>query len=243
MPRVSPRLLPAIAALGLCLGVLASSGCSTLHAALPDDFAARATAYPVSGHSPRRFNEPVRFGPYSALEMREGDTFSWTLPFAVADFKRTTKPVAFTLVARGEAPVEVQCATRASWVGIGSASRRVELDVGAVDGPMLDCGLRMDGEQPQRLQLGRMGQRMSGSLLAPWGARYAVESVHGYAGSRWSSGTPTAYRIGLGKDTVAVVDVVNAGRVHLADGLDAGQRVYLAAAAAALLLLDPELGE
>lgn len=243
MPRVSLRLLPAITALGLCLGVLASSGCSTLHAALPDDFAARATAYPVSGHSPRRFNEPVRFGPYSALEMREGDTFSWTLPFAVADLKRTTKPVAFTLVARGEAPVEVQCATRASWVGIGSASRRVELDVGAVDGPMLDCGLRMDGEQPQRLQLGRMGQRMSGSLLAPWGARYAVESVHGYAGSRWSSGTPTAYRVGLGKDTVAVVDVVNAGRVHLADGLDAGQRVYLAAAAAALLLLDPELGE
>ena len=40
-----------------------------------------------------------------------------------------------------------------------------------------------------------------------------------------------------------MVDVVNAGRVHLADGLDAGQRVYLAAAAASLLLLDPELGE
>ena len=44
-------------------------------------------------------------------------------------------------------------------------------------------------------------------------------------------------------NTVAVVDVVNAGRVHLADGLDAGQRVYVAAVAASLLLLDPELGE
>ena len=58
-----------------------------------------------------------------------------------------------------------------------------------------------------------------------------------------SAGTPTAYRVGLGDDTVAVVDVVNAGRVHLADGLDAGQRVYVAAVAASLLLLDPELGE
>lgn len=108
---------------------------------------------------------------------------------------------------------------------------------------MLDCGLRMDGESPQRLQLGRMGNRLSGTLEAPWGARYAVESLHGYAGSRWPAGAPTAYRVGLGDDTVAVVDVVNAGRVHLADGLDAGQRVYVAAAAASLLLLDPELGE
>lgn len=243
MTQAFPRSVRALVALGLCAAALATTSCSTLQAALPEGFATRATAYPVSGHSPRRFNEPVRFGPYSALQMREGATFSWTLPFAVADLKRTTKPVAFTLVARGEAPVEVQCLARASWVGIGSASRRLEVDVGALDGPMLDCGLRMDGESPQRLQLGRMGHRMSGTLEAPWGARYAVESLHGYAGSRWPAGTPTAYRVGLGDDTVAVVEVVNAGRVHLADGLDAGQRVYVAAAAASLLLLDPELGE
>ncbi|UWX04212.1 hypothetical protein H1235_02475 [Pseudoxanthomonas sp. NC8] len=37
-------------------------------------------AYEVSGHSPRRSNEPVRFGPYRAVEMRDGGTFSWAVP-------------------------------------------------------------------------------------------------------------------------------------------------------------------
>ena len=70
-----------------------------------------------------------------------------------------------------------------------------------------------------------------------------IGSLSHYEGSKWRSGTPTAYRIGTGDKTLAVVDVVNAGRVHLATSIDVEQRVYFAAAAASLLLLDPELGE
>lgn len=222
---------------------VSASACSTLQARLPEGFAAQADAYAVTGHSPRRFNEPVRIGPYSALEMREGATFSWSLPMGSADLRRTAKPYAFTLVAIDLPPVEVQCLTRAAWAGTGSEALRFEIDMTALDGPMMDCGLRMDGMPPRSLQLGRKGRGMVGTLDAPWGERYEVSSLSHYEGSKWRSGTPTAYRIGTGDNTLAVVDVVNAGRVHLATSIDVEQRVYFAAAAASLLLLDPELGE
>ncbi|HWS77242.1 MAG TPA: hypothetical protein VN205_02585 [Thermomonas sp.] len=239
-PHPTVRML-ALAALVASGSLLAS--CSTVQARLPEGFAAHATAYPVTGHSPRRFNEPVRIGPYSALEMREGSTFSWSIPIGAADLQRTTKPYAFTLVARDLPPVEVQCLTRASAAGFGPESRRLEIDLTALDGPLMDCGLRMDGMPPTGMQLARKGMQLAGRLDAPWGIAYEVTSLQHYQGSKWRSGTPTGYRIAAGEDTVAVVDVLNAGRVHIDTAVDAEQRVYFAAAAASLLLLDPELGD
>lgn len=239
--------LPRVSGIGLVAVLLATTGltaaCATLQARLPDGFAAQATAYPVSGHSPRRFNEPVRIGPYSALEMREGSTFAWSIPLGSADLRRTSKPYAFTLVALELPPVEVQCLTRATWAGTGSEARRLEIDMTALEGPMMECGLRMDGMPPRGMQLARKGMGLVGTLDAPWGDRYEISSLSHYEGSKWRSGTPTAYRIASGEETLAVVDVVNAGRVHLATSIDAERRVYFAAAAASLLLLDPELGE
>ena len=239
--------LPRVRRIALVAALLASSGlitgCATLQARLPDGFAAQAIDYPVTGHSPRRFNEPVRIGPYSALEMREGSTFSWSIPLGSAELRRTTKPYAFTLVAIGLPPVEVQCLTRSARAGTGSEAQRWEIDMTALDGPMMECGLRMDGMSPSGLQLARKGRGMAGTLDAPWGERYEISSLSHYEGSKWRSGTPTAYRIGNDGDTRVVVDVVNAGRVHLATSIDAEQRVYFAAAAASLLLLDPGLGD
>lgn len=239
----NPRPLRSIAfaMLAASCGLVAS--CSTVQARLPDGFSAHAASYPVTGHSPRRFNEPVRIGPYSALEMREGSTFSWSFPFGNAGYKRTTKPYAFTLVAIDLPPVEVQCLTRAAAAGFGSEDRRLQIDLTALDGPLMACGLRMDGMQPTGMRLARKGMGLSGTLEAPWGKAYEVTSLSGYEGSRWRSGTPTGYRIGIGVDTLAVVDVLNEGRVHIDAAIGPEQRVYLAAAAASLLLLDPELGE
>jgi len=243
MPR--PVLATPVRAAWILLAgtALLLGSCGSLQTRLPDGFAAQSTAFPVTGHSPRRYNEPVRIGPYSALEMHEGSTFSWTHAFGSADMRRTSKPYAFTLVALNLPPVEVQCLTRAVSVGMGPESRRLEIDMTSLDGPMMECGLRMDGMQVRGLQLASKGSRIEGTLDAPWGTRYAVASLSHYDGSKWRSGSPTGYRIGLGDDTLAVVDVVNAGRVHLAASLDEEQRVYFAAAASALLLLEPELGD
>lgn len=58
------------------LFAIALSACAPAQVRMPEGFGARAAAYEVSGHSPRRFNQPLRFGTYSAQAMREGSTFA-----------------------------------------------------------------------------------------------------------------------------------------------------------------------
>ena len=212
--------------------------CTPAQMRMPDGFAADAVAYGVSGHSPRRFNQPVRFGPYSALRMREGSTFSWRVPLPAFDVGRTSRPYDYTMVARDQPPVEVQCRTQAWTVGRGDASGRLTVDVTALAGPLLACGL-----PPQALEVMHEGDGLRGHLRSPWGSDYTVRAVYGYQGTPVSGMTPTGYAIADGGSALAVVDVVNGGRVHLDRRLDDEQRVYVAAAAAALLLLDPEPGE
>ena len=101
----------------------------------------------------------------------------------------------------------------------------------------------MDGRPPQALEVMHEGDGLRGHLRSPWGSDYTVRAVYGYQGTPVSGMTPTGYAIADGGSALAVVDVVNGGRVHLDRRLDDEQRVYVAAAAAALLLLDPEPGE
>src|SRR5690606_41349188 len=61
------------------------AACAPVRLQMPEGFAAGPAAWPVSGHSPRRLGEPLRFGPYSAVEPDEGGTFSWVLPGARSD--------------------------------------------------------------------------------------------------------------------------------------------------------------
>lgn len=232
---------PLLAVASLLL-VFTLPACTTAEMRMPEGFAADAVAYGVSGHSPRRFNEPVRFGPYSALEMHEGSTVSWGAPIATIDVGRTSKPYAYTMVARGLPPVKVQCRSRAWTAGTGPESRRTTVDLTALAGPLLACGLWMDDYGMQLLEINRQGSRMQGRLQSPWGREYAVRGINAFQGSPIASMEPTGYAIDDGGRTLAVVDVLNSGRVHLAPTLGDDQRVYLAAAAAALLLLDAELG-
>ncbi len=234
--------LTSVAATAVLL-VVSLSSCTTAALRLPDGFGADAVAYEVSGHSPRRFNEPVRFGPYSALEMREGSTFAWAVPLPGFELGQSRKAYAYTLVARDLPPVQVQCRNQAWAASGGRASRRASVDLTALSGPLLGCGLRLDDGPVQTLEVTRQGGQLQGRLLAPWGQAYRVRELRGYAGTPITSTTPTGYAIADGGTTLAVVDVLNGGRVHLARTLDDDQRVYFAASAAALLLLDPELGE
>lgn len=217
------------------------AACGTAQVRMPAGFDSHATAYDVSGHSPRRFNEPVRFGPYSALEMQEGTTFSWSVPLDSIGVGRTSKPYAFTLVAIDHLPVQVQCQVRTMSAGIGGASKRLEVDLTRLAGPMMACGMQLEGEQPAPLELSRTGNGMQGRLVAPWGGDYKVRSIVHMDGAKVASSTPTGYEISGREGIVAVVDVLNAGRVHLDNQLNEEQRVYFAAASAALLMLDPEI--
>lgn len=221
--------------------MLALAGCTPAQLRMPDGFAAGAAAWPVSGHSPRHWNEPVRFGPYSALQLEEGGTFGWALPVGRVDVGRSARRYAFTLVAIGQAPVEAQCRVRNLALGQdganGRVETRIEIDATALEGPMLDCGLVHDGIEPALpLALVRKGTHLDGRLASPWGD-YEVRSLHGYAGTPIAGYAPTGFEIREAGRPVMVVDLIDGGRVFLDPAVDESQRTYLAAAAAILLLL------
>ena len=224
-----------------CAATVVLAACMPVQVRMPDGFAANASTHEVSGHSPHRFNQPVRFGPYSALELREGNTFGWGFPVGTIDVGRAARRYSFTLIARDQPPVEVQCRNRSWTAAHGDASQRLEVDLTALAGPLMVCGLRFDGaDQPMALEMSRQGTRLQGRLRSPWG-EYTVRSLHGVEGSSWPAAEATGFEVLHGGTPLMVVDMLNAGRVHMDHHLDDEERVYLAAAAAALLLLDEEL--
>lgn len=237
MPTPFRNLVPSFAATALVAAVLVA--CAPARLQVPGGFAERATGFPASGISPRRFNEPVRIGPYSALEMREGSTFSWSIPVAGLDVGAANRPYAFTLVASGEPPVPVQCRSRQWRAGFGASSRRSVVDATRLAGPLLACGLRFDDGPAHALEVAASGARLQGRLASPW-RNYALRSLHGFAGSPLPSSTASGFEILHDGRTVAVVDALNGGRVLFDTAVAGEERAYLAAASVALLLLDIE---
>jgi len=217
------------------------TGCASTQLQVPQTFAATAEAWPVTGHSPRGHGEPVRFGPYSALELHDGGTFGWQLPIGRFDLGGQARDYAFTLVAIGHPPVEVQCRVAALALRYAETHGRVqsltELDLTVLSGPALGCGLRHDdGDDILLLELDRAGTHLDGRLDTPWGEA-VVRSLHAIEGAVVDTYAPAGFEIALDGVPVAMVDVVNAGRVLLAPTLDDDRRAYFAAVAAALLLL------
>jgi hypothetical protein len=223
------------------IAALALTGCTPAQVKLPTGFAERAVVHDVTGHSPRRFNEPMHFGPYSARRLKDGGTFRQGVGAGRLALIDSERPYAFTLTTLGQPPVEVQCDSRNSRLRHGDDDSTLELDLTAIQGPVLACGLRLGGSGPvMPLELSRRGNRLEGRLDSPWGP-LAVRSLHGYAGSAVTSMDASGFEVSQAGEPWMVVETINAGRVLLDPSNDPRRQVYLAALATALLLLDADL--
>lgn len=229
----------------LCAAILSllASACTPAQVKLPPGLADTAIEHPVSGHSPRRFNQPIHIGPYSARRLQEGDTFQWEAPVGRVSMRGSERPYAFTLTASGQPPVEVQCLSQRTVLRHGDDDASLELDLTGLEGPLLACGFRLgDAGRVYELDLAMRPDRLEGRLESPWGP-LAVRSLHGYAGSNIRSMSASGFEVHRAGDPWLAVETINAGRVWLAPAATPRQQAYLAAAATALLLLDSELGD
>lgn len=231
--RAALRLLLA----ALC-GSLALSACTPATVRLPAGLPGDSLAYDVSGHSPRRWQQPLRFGPYSTVGMREGMDFSWALPLFGGHFGRASKPYRYTVVALGEAPVDVECRTRATLL----LKRGVSIDITETMEPRMACGVRRDGEEPLVFELADKGTRHDGAIFPARGGRplFSVRSLHRFEGSSLASMEPLGYEILRGGEVVAAIETLNAGRVFMNPDTSPRERVLLAAMGSALLMFNPE---
>ncbi len=228
-------LLPLAALLAMAC---TQSACSVAELRMPETFPAVSDRYPVSGRSPRWHGQSIRFGPYSALEMREGDRFGWAIPLGAPQLEGLSQRWSYTQIALHQAPVQSQCRARTRTLRHDG----FEADLNRLGDPLLACGFRADGETILGLQLARRGDRLEGQIDSRDGD-YLIRSLHGLQGTPIPSGSPTGYEILRNGRAVMVVDRVNAGSVAFDAHLAAERRVELAAVATALLLFDPGFGE
>ncbi|MGB0134792.1 hypothetical protein [Dokdonella sp.] len=232
---MSMPLMPLLPAIGSA--VVALAGCSMAEVRLSDGFSSRSISYEVSGYSPRRFNQPLRFGPYSALEMRDGGIFSTSIPLRSVELQGSWRPFAFTQTTTGQPPVEVRCQSTALSAETGRDSRRLSIDLNALAGPFMDCGLRPGNNSAGSFELSRNGVRIQGMLESESGP-YAVRSIHLMAGTSLPTSEPAGVEFQRDGKVLALVDLLNSGRVHMDRSLDEHERIYLAAAASSVLMLD-----
>ena len=214
------RLLP-------CLALVAA--CATAQIDMPSD------AWSVEGANPRRWNQPLSFGPYRTASVNEGTTRSWLADFDLVQVGKADQ--AYRLMLND---TSVECHTRE--VVIGRAGFFLDPSLGK--DPLLVCGLGGAGERFV-LALARSGRAepaLTGELREADGdASYSIRSLHRHAGGSLPSSEAFGFEMLRDGRRVAAVETINRGRVWIDPAAE--DRDALAAAAASLLLFrDPDAG-
>lgn len=230
---MSPRVLTLLAALVL-LPTAAAAREATVR--LPEGFTATPEVHVVEGYSPRRFRQPLVFGPYSARVQDGGDTAGGTMPLGRLDLREGERRHAFLLTTVGQPAIGVDCVGQAVELADEDEDGGWAIELTPAAGPVLECALGISADEPdRRLSLEVTDRGHAGRFASPWG-ELRIASLHGYAGSRFTSPEPTGFVITHDGRPQLVVDLLNRGRVLMDPALDARQRAWLAALAAALLL-------
>ena len=211
--------------------LLATLGCQTAQIEVAPDLAA-VSPMDVQGANPRRWNAPVRFGPWATSEVREGGTWGFGYRLLGIDAGFAFQPYRLS-IASGDRTIHAECVTRAAVMSRKSLS--VDPSFGKI--PALGCGFHGDGEGTLRLNTTAMnreeGQIEFGSSV------WQIRSIHKYASSSIPSGQPLGYEILSGGRVIATVETINRGRVWIDPSLNADDQARIAAVATAALLYDP----
>jgi hypothetical protein len=214
--------------------LLAPLGCSLASMPLPDDLSP-GDRMVVEGRQGWRIREAVRFGPFTAGEGNR----SWT-----RGRDRQSGPYATTARAQTFDFVLSESGRRLWAVSCEAALLRRAVDAGVVeivrrDGSGVRCtGRTLDGPGPVwRLDLQERGDRPLEGVLSGGGRRLEVTGTRRADGALPATAT-TGYTFRENDRSVAAVEVINAGAVWMRAGIPDGDRGMLAAAAAAMLLLE-----
>lgn len=215
----------------LAAAALAVSACQTAQMQLAPSLAPVA-AVPVTGANPRKWNDPVSFGPWRTDVAREGMRWDFALPLLGLTVGYSFQPYRVVVTSGGEA-VQAECITRA----LTLARRGLAVDPAFGNIPALACGFRGSGDGTLRLRT-TAGNQEQGAI--DFGdTRWTLRSVHRFHGSSVPSGEPLGYEVEGGGAVVAAVETINRGRVWIDPAVSPRDQERLAVALMVLLLYDP----
>lgn len=189
----------------------------------------------VQGRQGLRIREGLRFGGYSAVDVRRSWTSGRDLRIDTYARERRAQEYAFTLREDDVPRWTVECEARVFVQGLEVASVSVLTD----DRSSLDCRLEpAGGGDGWRLGLEEQRERPLGGALSGPDGRYDVVGTNRIEGGKLPASQTTGYELRSGERVVGAVEVIGGGAVRLRPELGATERAVLAAAAAALLLLE-----
>lgn len=217
--------------LAVLLLLVLATGCQTAQMKVATPLAG-IDAMPVQGANPRRWNAPIRFGPWGTSEVHEGLTWNFGLPLLGLDLGYSFQPYRFVLASEAQS-VQAECVTRDARV----SRKGVSIDLARKRIPPLACGFRGLGDGTLRLRT-TLANKEEGDI--DFGQpRWSVRSVHHLEGARFQSGDPVGYEILAGDQVIAAVETINRGRVWVDPSLPAEERTRIAAVSTALLMYKP----
>jgi hypothetical protein len=219
----------------------ALAGCASARLDAEQRVEATSQSYPVTGANPRTWDAPIAFGPYRTGPVRDGGTLGWSVEVLDLGAAGSRRPYAWTLTGpSGALDAECHQTDREASASGGTAGPS-----GATGNPVLACAFRAPGEesagQPWRLTLtatsegGYTGELRGGEADVAYRIR-SMDSVRGSSAAALAP--PAGWSLERGGGPAAVVEALGSGRVLLARAALDGEA--LAAAAAALLLFQPE---
>jgi hypothetical protein len=219
----------------LALAVLLLPACQTARMPIPDTLAT-SERMPVSGRQGLQVNQSLRFGPFEAHGVRR----SWTRgrdrgATTVATQHERRQEYRFTLREAGEDHWFVACHAAALTVSIDILS----VDFRPTDESAVYCNLQLlsDPSTSWTLDLRETRDRPLSGTLSGGGERLAVSGTNRVDRALAMDAT-TGYEFRDADGVIGAVEVLNRGAVWLSGDLGAERRRTLAAASAALLLLE-----
>lgn len=213
------------------------TGCTIATMQLDPQLASSTEPLLVSGHNPRIWNRPLSFGAFRTEQVSEGGEWTWSTRILGADVGVSWQRYRL-LLTDGTDRVQTECKRRKVFI----AKDGLEIDPSAGHLPVLQCAFRPEsGGDVWALTLKQSGPRFAGTFSSDTGeSSYVVTSAHRAEGGLFDSAAPLGYVFENDGMTTAAVESANKGRVWIASG-DQSERLRNAAAAAALLLFDPEV--
>lgn len=212
-------------------------GCQVPELALPQTFLAHSTVYPVKGRYGFLLKQQLSFGPYrSGIIDRDWQS---SQQWKVGGYEMSSAEGGYRFVLSGGAtPNRIACFQQASLEALDFDHRPDEDFSWIIDSQQrFSCAISTADGQEYLLLISDFNNeaKAEGILYSSDGNSYLVSSSREAAGHQWPI-DGMGYIIRQGRQVVAAVENINAGRVWLLQELPEDHALLLASTAAALLL-------
>jgi len=214
------------------VGLIAA--CESARVSIPSELSG-VERLPVEGRQGWRINQRIRFGGYETTNLERSWVKGKDFKFSAYESAKRREQFGFVLTESGQERLGSSCEATLSQRTL----RSEVVDVDLRNRSAVFCSLFPSGEAARdwTMSLEEAGEKPLAGELHVGGLSYVVEGTRQLAGGL-RAGETSGYSISRDGHAVAMVEVIGDGSVVISPKCTADERVNLATAATALLLVE-----